>query len=312
MDDVMGTLTHLQREIDRLGGELTLAQDARQQLNKTLRSTRWLAIAALLLGVLGPLAARWLPITFRTVRARELVVQDATGKTRIQLLADKDFASVIVNGNDGNPGIALKVDTTDNLVYVASRSPNPSTGIRLDSSESFSDITLHHQQPGEGKGSLSGWIQLQSTFQDGATVSVHAADGGRVVLEGAGDPGAGSASFGLWPGGIKDQASSWLKIESLSGRPYLELVETGGMRAQLDLFYGPQLTLNGPFSAPHNSARLGVNSSDKGGTLMLTGEGDTSVFATTGAFARVSVTNGMDDAQAWATPLPKPKAPEKK
>jgi hypothetical protein len=309
MDEVMGRLKHLQGEIDRLGAQLASEHESREKLERTLKITRWLVVATLLLILVFPFAARWLPVTFRTVRARELVVQDAQGKTRVQILADGDNASVVVNEQAGEPGVVLATDALHNMMYVASRSPKPSTGIRLESSKDFTNVTLHHQVPAPGKNNLSGWVQLESAFQDDARINVYAADGGHVQLEGSGIVDAG-ARMGLWPGPREGVASSWLVLESQRGRPALELVEMGGMSARLDISNGPQLTLNGPFGS-RGSATLGIHTEDKGGMLILSSE-HTNVYASAGELARLTVVNGIEPDQSWSTPLPKPKEPEKK
>jgi hypothetical protein len=305
MDDVAGQLQALQGSILRLDAELLRAHADRDRLERALRVTRLLALIALVLCVLAPLFARWLPITFRSVHARELVVQDASGKPKITLAAQDESASMYLRAPNGGIAIEMKSDALGNLLALYSRAEKPSTGIRLDSWNDRTALTMQHQQAVEGSHSLTGYVSIESNLHTGAATTLWAADGGYVTMAGSSIKEAG-AKIDLHAAAQKDKGSAWMSIEALNGKPSIALVSTTGERARLDIFNGPQLRLEGRFGSPSLSASMGITSGDKGPTLMLSGPGN-SVFASTGQYARVAVINGLEDGQSWATPLPKAK-----
>jgi hypothetical protein len=305
MDDVAGQLQALQGSILRLDAELLRAHADRERLERALRVTRLLALIALVLCVLAPLFARWLPITFRSVHARELVVQDASGKPKITLAAQDDSASMYLRAPSGGIAIEMKSDALDNLLALYSRAEKPSTGIRLDSWKDRTALTMQHQQAPEGADNLSGWVSVESNLHTGSQMTMHAADGGYLKLEGSIIKDVG-ANFTLRPGPRKDQPSTWLSLESMRGLPSLSMHSMSGEELRLGIAHGPEVDLRGPFNGPSGYASLAFRGADKGPTLMLSGPGN-SIFGSTGKFARLMVSNGIEDDQNWATPLPKAK-----
>ena len=297
MDDVTDKLTQLQAQIARLDERLTQETVDNERLARTLKTTRFLALAALLLGVVAPLAARWLPITFRTVRAREFIVQDANGKPRVQLLGDGDGGSIVMAGDAGEPRIALQTNQAENLLFLASRAEKPSTGIRLSASTGTTSITLKHQVAPADQGELTGFVQLESTAQDLGAIHVFSANEGRVSISGSVVGGSGP-SVAVWP--PKDpkekKPASWATLGAGPLGPALELQREDGVHVGLAIYDGAQLHMNGAFET-HASIDLSVLPDD---TNMMLTKKDAFVSAGAGRTAWLTVQSGPDD--RWASP----------
>jgi hypothetical protein len=174
MDEVMGKLEHLQEEIDRLGVDLKWQRDQEEKSTKALRITRWLALGALLLGALVPFAGRWLPMTFRTIHAREIIVHDAEGGGRVQILAGPDSASVTLM-RDGEPQVILGARRDKNLLSVASKARSRAEGFVVDSAAEGTSLRMAHEIAAGGDESTAAKIGL--VVDKNASVWVRHSDG---------------------------------------------------------------------------------------------------------------------------------------